>query len=287
MGDEHTKDIGWNHKLEEYFASTGEKAHCLSWLHKQCEGLFSWMTAFIDLPVIILSAIIGAINIGSKSLFGDSYSASIILGSASIFIATLSSVGTYFSWNKRAEQHRISYIYYSKMYRYLSVEMSLPRHERVRPKDLLKYVRNEYDRLSEISPLFPSSIIKKFNVKFKNETEISQPEEVNGLEKITIYVGPTQHFINTSIGPTHDDDASIYGYSESDSENEDLNVKSEDDKIDITPSTMKNDISKEDNIAKEDVSIDIPPSITKKDVKIDISQDIKKKAPLIKKITRK
>ena len=267
MGDEHIKDIGWNHKLEEYFASTGEKAHCLSWLHKQCEGLFSWMTAFIDLPVIILSAIIGAINIGSKSLFGDSYSASIILGSASIFIATLSSVGTYFSWNKRSEQHRISYIYYSKMYRYLSVEMSLPRHERVRPKDLLKYVRNEYDRLSEISPLFPSSIIKKFNVKFKNETEISQPEEVNGLEKITIYVGPTQNFINSSIEPTSED-SSIYDYSDSDTEHEDLNIKSEDVKIDIP-------------------SIEAKTNVTKEDVKIDIPQNIKKKLLVSKKITKK
>jgi hypothetical protein len=73
------------------------------------------------------------------------------------------------------------------MYRFLSVEMSLPRDERMKPKDLLKYVRNEYERLNEISPLIPGNLIKIFNVKFANEKEISQPEEVNGLEKITVY----------------------------------------------------------------------------------------------------
>ncbi len=280
MGDEHTKDIGWNHKLEEYFASTGEKAHCLSWLHKQCEGLFSWMTAFIDLPVIILSAVIGAVNIGSKSLFGDSYSASVILGSASIFIATLSSVGTYFSWNKRAEQHRISYIYYSKMYRYLSVEMSLPRDERVRPRDLLKYVRNEYDRLSEISPLFPKSIIRKFNLKFKNETDISQPEEVNGLEKITIYTGPTQSFVNTSIKPTSYN-ASIYEDSESDTEQEIFNIKSKNDIRELQVNTLKTNFNLETklDIPQNETKLDIPQNETK--------EDIKKKTIVSKKINRK
>jgi hypothetical protein len=65
--------------------------------------------------------------------------------------------------------------------------MSLPRDERMKPKDLLKYVRNEYERLNEISPLIPGNLIRIFNDKFANEKEISQPEEVNGLEKITVY----------------------------------------------------------------------------------------------------
>jgi hypothetical protein len=274
MDDDHVKDIGWNHKLEEYFASTGEKAHCLSWLHKQCEVLFSWMTAFIDLPVIILSSIIGAINIGSKSLFSESSNAPIILGSASIFIATLTSIGTYFSWSKRAEQHRISYIYYSKMYRYLSVEMSLPRHERVKPKDLLKYIRNEYDRLSEISPLFPRSIIKKFNDKFKNETQISQPEEVNGLEKIAIYNIKMSKYYN-SINPSKDDE-SVY-------DDEDsvytVDIEGKDICVDVPPSTPNTAVCidippPQITTNNDDVCIDIPPiSTPNKDTCIDIPKN--------------
>lgn len=190
MNDDEGNDITWNERLEEYFASTGEKAHCLSWLHKRAEALYSFRTMFIDLPVIILSTLTGAASIGSKSLFGDSDTAPVALGLVSLFVSLLNTIGTYFSWARRAESHRVSYLQYSKMYRFLNVEMSLPRVERMKPRDLLKYVRDEYERLSEISPLIPPNLIKVFNEKFSHEKEISQPEEANGLEKITIYTPP-------------------------------------------------------------------------------------------------
>ena len=185
------ENITWNDKLEEYFASTGEKAHCLSWLHKKAESLYSNRSTFIDLPVIILSALIGGTSIGSKELFGNSPAAPMILGLISIFVGILNTVGTYFSWSRRAEAHRISNIQYSRLYRHISVEMALPREERTKPSELLQFIRTEYDRLNEISPLIPPSIIKEFNIRFSHEKEISQPEETNGLEKISVYTPPT------------------------------------------------------------------------------------------------
>lgn len=181
-------EINWNEKLEDYFASTGEKAHCLGWIHKKSEAYYSNISTFIDLPVIVISTLIGASSIGSRSLFGESEIAPIVLGIMSIFVSLLNTLGTYFSWTRRAESHRISNIQYSRMYRNISVEMSLPRNERTKPSELLRHVRIEYDRLNEISPLIPPKIIKMFNDKFSKEKDISQPEEVNGLERIEIYV---------------------------------------------------------------------------------------------------
>lgn len=94
---EDNRIITWNEKLEEYFTSTGEKAHCLGWLHKKAEAAYSKRTTFIDLPVIVLSTLIGATSIGSKSLFGESPMAPIILGIISIFVSILNAVGAYFS----------------------------------------------------------------------------------------------------------------------------------------------------------------------------------------------
>jgi hypothetical protein len=150
--------------------------------------MYSIRTTFIDLPVIVISTVVGAASIGSKDLFGDSPQAPIILGLFSIFVSVLNTVGSYFAWSRRSELHRVSFIQYSKMYRNLNIEMSLPRDERQTPDELLKYVKSEYERLHEISPLIPPGIIKKFNKNFAHETEISQPEEVNGLEKIEIYI---------------------------------------------------------------------------------------------------
>ena len=180
-------NIHWTVKLEEYFASTGEKAHCLSWVHKQAEQMYSTRRTFIDLPVIVGSGIVAFLNAGSSSMFDDPRISSIALGIGSLCIGVLNTLGSYFGWAKRAEGHRISAIHYAKLYRFITVELALPREERMSPPAFLKYVKDQYDRLQEISPLVPQSIVRSFQRKFKNETEISKPEEANGLEKITVY----------------------------------------------------------------------------------------------------
>lgn len=185
-----TQVIHWNHRLEEYFAHTGEKAHCLSWIHRKAEEMYSSKTVWIDLPVIILGTLNGAVSVGSDSLFGGSQYASIGVGVVALITAILSTIGSYFAWARRSEGHRIAGLNYAKLYRFLSVEMSLPRDERMTPTDLLKYVKTEYDRLSEISPLIPPSIIKLFRDKFDNNekyADISRPEDTNGLHAIVVY----------------------------------------------------------------------------------------------------
>jgi hypothetical protein len=180
-------EINWNVKLEEYFASTGEKANCFTWLHKKSEEYYSASSIWIDLPVIILGVLNGATSIGSKSLFGDSDYASVGIGAVALLTSILNTIGSYFSWSRRAEAHKISSIQYAKLYRFISIQMSLPRNERLSPADLLKYVKEQYDRLSEISPLIPPKIIAEFKQRFKDVTDITMPEETNGLHAIYVY----------------------------------------------------------------------------------------------------
>jgi hypothetical protein len=187
MSEEIGKTIGWTVNLEQYFADTGEKSHCLAWCHKKAETLYSYRRTFIDLPVIIISAVTGFMSAGSQMMFNDPNISSIALGVASLFVSVLNTAGGYFGWSKRAEGHRIAAIQYSKLYRFLTIELSLPRDERMNPHDLLKMTKESYDRLQEISPLVPPEVLAEFKKKFDNEKEISKPEEANGLHKITVY----------------------------------------------------------------------------------------------------
>ena len=183
------KSIHWTEMLEEYFASTGEKAHCLSWCHKRSEQMYSTRRTWIDLPVIVISGVTGFLSAGSTTLFDNPQMSSVALGVASLFVSVLNTAGSYYGWAKRAEGHRISAIHYARLYRSISVELALPREERTLPNDFLKYVRDQYDRLQEISPMLPTQVIDEFQKKFANEKEISKPEEANGLEKITVFRG--------------------------------------------------------------------------------------------------
>lgn len=199
-GGTEKKEIHWTEMLEEYFASTGEKAHCLSWCHKRAESLYSNRRTLIDLPVIVISGVTGFLSAGSTSLFSNPTTSSVALGVASLFVSILNTAGSYYGWAKRSEGHRISAIHYARLYRFISVELSLPRDERMAPNDFLKYVKDQYDRLQEISPLLPPEIIREFQTKFADEKDISKPEEANGLEKITVY----RNDVNLNVSDPHD-----------------------------------------------------------------------------------
>lgn len=184
---EDFKEISWTNQLEEHFASLGERSNCLAWCHKKSEEKYSRLRTFIELPVICLSSVCGFLQIGSDQMFDDAKASAIGLGLLSLFTALLSATNTYFKWSARAEGHRISSIQYSRLYRFLSIEMNLPREERKPAHDLLKDTQSQYDRLQEISPLVAPDIIDLFKKNFEKYNDISKPTETNGLEKITIY----------------------------------------------------------------------------------------------------
>ena len=180
--------ISWTVVLEEYFAQTGEKSNGLAIMHKKAESIFNRRKVYIDLPVIVGSGAVAFLNAGSSSLFSDHQLAATALGVGSLVIGVLNTIGTYFAWAKRSEGHRMSAIHYAKLYRFINVELRLPRDERMQPGDFLKYVKDQYDRLAELSPPIPSSVAQAFAQKMERYNDISKPEETNGLNKIEIFV---------------------------------------------------------------------------------------------------
>jgi hypothetical protein len=205
MSEEISKNIAWNSRLEIYFCSTGEKAHGLAWIHDKCEALYSKRRTFIDLPVIVCSGVLGFLSVGSSSMFvGQGNISSIAVGIGSLFVSVLNTIGSYFQFAKRAEGHRIASIQYAKLYRFLNIEMSLPREDRMSAYELLKITKETFDRLQEISPMVAPEIIDEFKKTFSNEKykEISKPEQTNGLEPIKPFVSSplARHPSGMSLG---------------------------------------------------------------------------------------
>jgi hypothetical protein len=182
-------EVSWSATLETYFKETAEKSECLSILHRHAERIFTYRKVSLELPSIVLSAVIGFTSVGSVHFFPNETLSNIVLGVGSLFISTLQTLGGYFAFSKRAEGHRISAIQYAKQHRFLFVELCLPRAERINPSALLKMVRNDYDRLAEVSPPLPSESLKFFEKRYGKYT-ISKPPEVNGLEPVLIHSEP-------------------------------------------------------------------------------------------------
>ena len=154
--------VKWTKNLEQYFKELGEQSLCLSMLHKESEAVFSRKAQWIDLPVIVLSTLCGSLTLSAKSLFGEANEETALkaVGGLSLFSGVLGTIQAYFSFSRRAENHRNSYLEYAKLYRFVKVELGLPRAQRIQAEDLIKIVNDGFERLNELSPLVPRDSCK-------------------------------------------------------------------------------------------------------------------------------
>jgi len=189
MPDEISDDITWTPLLESFIRSIGEKSYALSWLHNNAEQIYSHRKTYVELPAIVCSAVLAFLNAASTNIFGDPRISSVALGVGSLVVSLMQSVNAYFSWARLAEGHRIGALHYSKVYRWVQIQMGLPREERMPAAQLLRTLTEQYNRLAETSPTLPSESISAFRSRFgdKKYESIARPEGTNGLEKIIVF----------------------------------------------------------------------------------------------------
>jgi hypothetical protein len=186
--DDNLGIVSWNSQLEKILSDEGERCLCYSWLHDRSEKRYSRLHTAITLPSIVMATLAGSASIGSTSLFAKTEIANVVIGIITLSVGLLTTVSNYFSWAKRSESHRIADITYKKIYKFILIELSLPRTERMSAKDMLKAVRDETQRLEETSPQVPDTVIKDFKNRFGDSTpEVTKPEITNGLDPIYVY----------------------------------------------------------------------------------------------------
>lgn len=183
---ENQNTIHWTNEIEDTVASIAERCLCYRWLHDRCQKKYGNMNTYLSIPTIILSTLSGVGSVGSASLFNGADWSNLVIGFVSITVGVLSTINNYFSYAKRAEGHRISSITYAKIYENLRIELSLPRTERISASLILDNIRTETERLNEISPQIPDDIIKDFQERFKDNSDVSRPEITNGLDAIQV-----------------------------------------------------------------------------------------------------
>ena len=190
----------WTDECEELLAEWSEKASCYRWLHGRSEKNYrKWYYCF-SIPVIVLSTLTGAANVGMDSFVpAESKSmASAIVGGVNIFAGIVSTLQNFLKVAELMEAHRIAGVSWGKLQRNIAIELALDHSRRVGQSDFLKMSRSEYDRLLEAGPIIDDGVIAQFNKKFKNY-EVAVPSICNGLDKCNIYK------IDTSIRMNPDD----------------------------------------------------------------------------------
>lgn len=176
------KEIEYSPELENLLKAQGEQAESWSILHNLSYEKYQFRSNIINIPVIVLSSVIGLLtgmNIQNDDMF-------IILSTGSIFVSVIKSIDSYFQLQKRAEGHRICSLQFSQIFKKIQIELSLQRDTRTNPKDMLMLIKTDLKNLFDIAPLIDEDIIQKYNILYKAEKDVSKPSVCNGLTHIQI-----------------------------------------------------------------------------------------------------
>jgi hypothetical protein len=182
--DEHPQ-IHFSDSFEKVLKTNAEKFSCLAKTHESAQRLTATYNTYLVIPTIILSGLAGLGAVGSDSLLPFDGSQTLV-GMVSFICATLQTIASYLAFAKRSEAHRNASIQYYKLHQLISLELSLPRRERMTASKLMEMVKEEAGRLLETAPQLPSVTIKEFQAKFSSQTSVSIPLSLNGLEEVKI-----------------------------------------------------------------------------------------------------
>ena len=67
--DENLKFMTWTSYLEDLISNWADNALSYSWLNLQSETKYRRLNYMFTIPIVILSTIVGTINVGMNSLF--------------------------------------------------------------------------------------------------------------------------------------------------------------------------------------------------------------------------
>jgi hypothetical protein len=193
------EEIHWSDPLEDITKQEAERCLALAWAHGESQRwCMRWDTTLM-FPSIILATFSGAGSIGADKLLPFNGAATLV-GIISLVVGTLQTIQNYFAFSKNAEGHRIAALQYGKLHSQLQTQLALPRRERKRAEEIIDWLQQERDRLSEIVPLIPAPIKKMFHDKFGTIENFAMPANLNGLTPVFV----TRHIAEVVV-PTRVD----------------------------------------------------------------------------------
>ena len=179
----------WTIELEDLMQSWGEKAAGYRELHDGSAGYWKSLGDKLYLPVIILSTIGGVSNFGAAGFENQTYWMYGI-GAINIFTAAMAAVAQYYKPDEKSQNHNSVARNFGSFYRNMMLELGMSREDRMNSEDLIRWAKNEYDRIISEAPPVPSSIVNRFKelhgkskknlpeiITCNYEIKINRPEE--------------------------------------------------------------------------------------------------------------
>ncbi len=178
----------WKEEEELILRDWADKSQIYELFHAKAHAMYKKKNAGYVIPVIIISTLTGTANFAQSRIpegFQGAYT--MIIGGMNIIAAIVTTVSQFLKISELNEAHRVAALSWGKFYRNVRTDLTKHPLDRPDPHNTLKIAKEEFNRLLEISPLVPKTIIQEFNDKFQDNDEISKPEICDHIVPTPVY----------------------------------------------------------------------------------------------------
>ena len=180
----------WDHSVEKLLQKYCDESQTREALHRRSYYYYKKLTVFFNLPIIVLSALSGSLQFLSKGAAPE-VEKHIVTGTASVSILTavLSAVASYLKIGESMSKHETSSNAWLLFHNELKHQLSLARDKREPAVEFLTSVKQQYDRLFELSPICSSGMIATIKKKINTHATESfeTPTYLNGFRHTEVY----------------------------------------------------------------------------------------------------
>ena len=182
-------DVPWNKDDDKILKEWVDKSACFKFLHEKAYKKYKKSYLRQMIPVIVISTLTGAANFALDRITDEtqrSY-ASLVVGTFNIIAAMISTVSQFLKTSELKEGHNIASKSWDKFNRSLKLELQRHPSERSNKRELFNFSMKEFDRLVEISPDIPTSVIEQFKSIYKDTIDLIKPEITGHIISSRIY----------------------------------------------------------------------------------------------------
>jgi hypothetical protein len=179
--------LAWESYLETLLAKWSDHALIYAWLHTQSESKYRALHYWFAIPIIVLSTLGGAMNVGMTSLLPESYVhyGQVGVGCVGIFTGILGTLQNFFKYAQLSESHRNAGMEWHKFHRSVQTELALDLRSRREAGECFRAYKYEMDRLLTNSPYLSEDIVSTY--QREHEREIELPDIIGHLHRTSVY----------------------------------------------------------------------------------------------------
>ena len=192
----------YHKSIEQLLARYCDEAQVRESLHRAAYHHYKRKLTCMQLPIIILSALSGSLQLFSRSFPG--IEGEIVTGTAflSIGVSIISAVLSYLKLGEFKSKHEVSQIAWQNFHNSLVHQLNLAPEFRENAVDFIREVETTYARLFEISPMLSRSFMidVRKRVKANASEKFIIPSYLNGFHHASIYREEEEFTDNTTNG---------------------------------------------------------------------------------------